>query len=212
MWGAPLNAVSAFVPPLGTQDFILNTKGNESSASATGVKAPGDMPIEPLRYVNELKIYEPPVVKNMGLVTYYDYNEALAASKKLKKPIMLDFTGINCVNCRKMESQVWSKPEVTKRLKENFIVASLYCDINRIELPIGEQYFSKDLNSQVTTLGNRNSDLQASKFGSNAQPYYFYIDDEGNKLAEEGYSYDPDVDKFVKHLDKVLAKYRELHP
>lgn len=170
------------------------------------------MPIDPLRYVNELRIYEPPVVKNMGLVTYYDYNEALAASKKLKKPIMLDFTGVNCVNCRKMESQVWSKPEVSKRLKENFIVASLYCDLNRIELPKEEQYFSKDLNSQVTTLGNRNSDLQASKFGSNAQPYYFYIDEDGNKLAEEGYSYDPDVDKFVKHLDKVLAKYKETHP
>ena len=124
---------------------------------------------------------------------------------------MLDFTGINCVNCRKMESQVWSKPEVAKILKEDFIVVSLYCDINRIVLPKEEQYFSKDLNAQVTTLGNKNADLQASKFDSNSQPFYFYVDENGNKLADDGYSYDPDVQKFISHLEKVKAKYKAVH-
>jgi len=207
MWGAPLNGVSAFVPPTGTQDFVLG--GNTSSAASSNSEN-GD--VHPVKYVSDMKIYEPPVVKSMGLETFFDYDEAIAASKKLKKPIMLDFTGINCVNCRKMESQVWSKPEVAKILKEDFIVASLYCDINRIELPKDEQYYSKDLNSDVTTLGNKNADLQASKFGSNSQPYYFYVDAKGRKLADQGYSYDPDVQKFIAHLEKVKAKYKELNP
>jgi len=203
MWGAPLNGVSAFVPPLGTFDSfggcVIPTLPDANSD------------IKPVKYVAQMKIYEPPVVKNLGLVTYFDYDEALAASKKLKKPIMLDFTGINCVNCRKMESQVWSRPEVAKLLKEDFIVASLYCDINRIELPKDKQYFSKDLNSLVATLGNKNADLQASKFGANSQPFYFYIDEHGNKLADQGYSYDPDVQKFVDHLERVKANYKRAH-
>jgi thiol:disulfide interchange protein DsbD len=204
MWGAPLNGMSAFIPPLGTQDFVI---GNGSGTVAETVNS--DM--HPEKYASEMKIYEPQAVKNLGLVTYFDYDEALAASKKLHKPIMLDFTGINCVNCRKMENQVWSKPEVVKLLKEDFIVASLYCDINRIILPKNEQYFSKDLNSQVETLGNKNADLQAAKFGANSQPFYFYVDENGNKLAEEGYSYNPDVQKFVQHLEKVKANYKKTH-
>lgn len=207
MWGAPLNGMSAFVPPMGTQDFVIG-EGSGTASHTSG----SDNEIRPVKYVDVMKIYEPPVVKNMGLETFYDYDEAIAASKKLKKPIMLDFTGINCVNCRKMESQVWSDPEVARRLKEDFIVASLYCDINRIELPKEQQYFSKDLNSEVMTLGNLNADLQASKFGSNSQPFYFYIDDNGNKLAEEGYPYDPDIQKFIRHLDNVKARYKELNP
>ena len=205
MWGAPLNGVSAFVPPLGTFESFGGSAAHASATTETKSE------VEPVKYVADMKIYEPPVVKNLGLVTYFDYDEALAASKKLKKPIMLDFTGINCVNCRKMEAQVWSKPEVAKRLKEDFIVVSLYCDINRIELPKEQQYFSKDLGSQVTTLGNKNADLQASKFGSNSQPFYFYVDENGNKLVEEGYSYDPDVQKFVDHLDKIKANFKKTH-
>ena len=208
MWGAPLNGVSAFVPPLGTFDAF----GGGGNATEKNSSAKSDDGVHPVKYVADMKIYEPPVVKNLGLVTYFDYEEALAASKKLKKPIMLDFTGINCVNCRKMEAQVWSKPEVAKLLKEDFIVASLYCDFNRIELPKDQQYFSKDLNSQVETIGNKNADLQASKFGSNSQPFYFYVDENGNKLIEGGYSYDPDVSKFVAHLEKVKENYRKTHP
>ena len=207
MWGAPLNGVSAFIPPLGTFDSF-----GGSAAAAPAAVSEIKNENSPVKWVSDMKIYEPPVVKNLGLVTYFDYDEALAASKKLKKPIMIDFTGINCVNCRKMESQVWSKPEVAKRLKEDFIVVSLYCDFNRKDLPKEEQYFSKDLNSQVVTLGNKNADLQASKFGSNSQPFYFYVDESGNKLIENGYSYDPDVEKFIAHLDKVKENYKKTHP
>ncbi len=204
MWGAPLNGISAFIPPMGTFD--------EFGTAAAAPAEHGNSEMKPEKYAAEMKIYEPPVVKKVGLVTYFDYDEAIAASKKFKRPIMLDFTGIACVNCRKMESEVWSKPEVARRLRDDFIVVSLYCDMNKIVLPIDQQYFSKDLNSQVTTLGNKNADLQASKFGSNSQPFYFYIDEEGNKLADAGYAYDPDVQKFIDHLEAVKANYKKTHP
>jgi len=203
MWGAPLNGMSAFLPPMGTFDQFGNSGGGGGTAHNTAPAEGG-----PVKYVNDMKIYEPPVVKNLGLVTYFDYEEALEAGKKQHKPVMLDFTGINCVNCRKMESQVWSHPEVAKRLKEDFVVASLYCDFNRIELPEEEQYFSKGLGAMVITVGNKNAALQAEKFGSNSQPFYFYVDEQGNKLIAEGYSYDPDVQKFIAHLDKVKENYK----
>jgi thiol-disulfide isomerase/thioredoxin len=149
MFGAPLNGVSAFLPPMGTFDAFGGAGGGRSGAASSE----NTSDLKPVKYVSDMKIYEPPVVTNLGLVTFFDYDEALAASKKLKRPVMLDFTGINCVNCRKMEFQVWSKPEVAKMLKEDFIVVSLYCDMNRIELPKNEQFFSKDLNSQVVTPG-----------------------------------------------------------
>ena len=210
MWGAPLNAMSQFVPPMGTQDFILGANGGEHSNNTNAISS--DNEIKPVRYVNEMKIYEPEIVRKFGLVTFFDYEEALAASKKLKKPVMLDFTGINCVNCRKMEAQVWSNPEVMKRLKEDFIIASLYCDYDKMELPKSEQHFSEALQSQVVTVGDKNEDLQASKFNSNSQPFYFYVDENGNKLIEGGYSYNPDVQKFIAHLDQVKANYKKTHP
>ena len=204
MWGAPLNGMSAFLPPMGTFDSF---GGGGETAHADNLGG-----IKPVKYAEDMKIYEPPVVKSLGLVTFFDYDEAIEASRKLKRPLMLDFTGINCVNCRKMESQVWSNPEVARRLKEDFVVASLYVDFTKIKLPKDQQYFSKDLNSQVVSVGNKNADLQASKFGANSQPFYFYVDEKGVKLADNGYGYDPDIEKFVAHLESVKAKYKELHP
>lgn len=205
MWGAPLNGMSQFVPPMGTQDFVLTEGGGTGPAAG---HAAIDDEIRPVKYVEEMRIYEPEVVKKLGLVTYFDYDEALAAAKKLKKPVMLDFTGINCVNCRKMESQVWSAPEVSERLKKDFIVASLYCDYDKAKLPESERYFSQVLQSDVETVGDKNEDIQAAKFNSNSQPYYFFVDEDGNKLVEEGYSYDPNIQKFVDHLEKVKENYK----
>ncbi|MBK8329595.1 MAG: thioredoxin family protein [Bacteroidetes bacterium] len=200
LWGAPLKGMSAMIPPMGTQDFVLGSQmgsGGEHSASTTPQH----------KYADKLHIYEPEVAKKFGLETYYDYDEALAASKREKKPIFLDFTGVNCVNCRKMEAQVWSDPEVMKRMKERFIVASLFADVDNIYLPESEQYDSKFLGSKVKTIGDKNEDIQATKFNSNSQPYYFFIDENENKLAEKGYGYDPDAAKFVQHLDAVLAQF-----
>lgn len=205
MWGAPLNGMSQFLPPMGTQDYVVSNGGG---GAGTGESSNGP---SPKKYVEELKKYEPTVAVQSGLVTFYDYEEALEAAKVLKKPVMLDFTGINCVNCRKMESQVWSQPEVMKRLKNDFIVASLYCDYDKVDLPADKQFYSKELNSKVVTLGDWNEHLQAAKFNSNSQPFYFYVDENGEKLVENGYAYDPDAQKFIDHLEKVKAAYQSRH-
>ncbi len=207
MWGAPLNGMSQFLPPMGTQDYVVsNGGGGSGNAGHGGGTVDG---IAPVKFVQELKMYEPPIAVQNGLVTFYDYEEALEASKKIKKPVMLDFTGINCVNCRKMESQVWSNPEVMKRLKEDFIIASLYCDYDKIEVPKDQQFFSKELNAQVVTIGDWNEHLQASKFNSNSQPFYFFVNGDGVKLVDEGYSYNSDASKFIQHLDRVKAAYTQ---
>jgi len=198
LWGAPLKGVSAFLPPMGTQDFNISGGVGDGSAGA-GV-------LKPEKYVSQMKIYEPGVVTRFGLRTYFDYNEALAAARALHKPLMLDFTGINCVNCRKMEGQVWSDPTVMQILKNDFVIASLYVDAQNIDLPVAEQYFSKDLGRRVETLGDRNADLQVSRFGANTQPYYFFVDGNEHKLADEGYGYDPDIARFVAHLRKVIER------
>ncbi|MEO5500382.1 MAG: thioredoxin family protein, partial [Ginsengibacter sp.] len=118
-----------------------------------------------------------------------------------------DFTGINCVNCRKMEGQVWSDPEVMKRLKENFVIVSLYVDVHNVDLQPSDQYFSKALNQQITTLGDKNADLQVSKYNANTQPYYFFLDENENRLELEGYGYDPNVVKFKDLLDDAVLKF-----
>lgn len=202
MWGAPLNGMGAFVPPMGTQDFVLN---------AGGSAAPEEKK-EAHRYADKMKLYEPEAVRKFGLDTYFDYQEALAASKKLNKPLMLDFTGITCVNCRKMETQVWSNEAVLKMLKEDFIIVSLYCDATQVEIPKEAQFESQFLGATVETLGQYNSDLQATKYNSNTQPIYFFVDGNEQLLAKEGYSYNPDVALFIKHLNAVKAAYKNLHP
>lgn len=208
MWGAPLKAVSSFVPPMGTQDFVI---GGGSTAGGTHSND-ADGGLKPVKYVDKLSMYEPEVVKKYGMVTYFDLDEAKAASKLLKKPLMLDFTGINCINCRKMEGQVWSDPEVMKMLKEDFVIVSLYCDFDGVELPEAEQYDSKILNSRIVTIGDKNEDYQATKFNSNTQPYYFFIDENDVQLHPKGYQYDPSISKFLNHLKLVKAKYKSLHP
>ena len=209
LWGAPLKAVGAFLPPLGTQDFVLGRGNAQPSVSAQDPVA-GDatkLP-HPVKYYEQMRIYEPEVVVKYGMTTYFDYAEALEISRKLRKPLMIDFTGINCVNCRKMEAEVWSDPEVMKRLKENFIIVSLYVDVQDIELPENEQYVSEALGQKITTLGNRNADMQVTRFQANSQPYYFFLGDKEERLLPEGYGYDPDIRKFIGLLDSAVVKYQ----
>lgn len=205
LWGAPLKGISAFVPPMGTQDFNASIPASNSVYGENHSSISG--PPHPQKYYDQMKMYEPDVVTKYGMVTYFDYNEALEVARKLKKPLMLDFTGINCVNCRKMEGQVWSDPKVMQRLKDNFIIVSLYVDINKLDIPLGEQYFSKELDKQVETLGDKNTDMQVTKFGANTQPYYFFLDGNEQKLTPEGYGYDPDISKFIRLLDNVKNAY-----
>jgi len=204
LWGAPLKGISAFIPPMGTQDFTSSHNNAVLSPSSVTIAE-----LHPQKYYEKMKMYEPEVVTKYGMVTYFDYDEALAAAKKLHKPLMLDFTGINCVNCRKMEGQVWSDPEVMKMLKEDFVIVSLYVDVQNIDLQESEQYFSKVLNKKIETLGDKNADLQVTKYGANSQPYYFFLDNEEHKLENSGYGYDGDVNKFIALLNQVKTAYKE---
>jgi thiol:disulfide interchange protein DsbD len=108
-----------------------------------------------------------------------------------------------------MEGQVWSDPEVMKRLKEDFVIVSLYVDVQNIDLQEKEQYYSEALNKNVETLGDKNADMQVTKFGANSQPYYFFLDGNEKRLADEGYGYDSDVKKFLTHLNAVKEKYKQ---
>lgn len=211
MFGAPLKSFGSFLPPMGTQDFVLSSGGGIAANGGKG-HAEANGGLHPIKYADAMRMYEPDVVKNNGLVTYFDYQEALDAGKKLNKPVMLDFTGITCVNCRLMETNVWASPEVMTRLKNDFVVASLYCDASNVTLPEAEQYESKALGYKVTNLGDRSLDLQVSLFNANSQPFYFFVDAAGNKLADKGYGTNTNVAAFVAHLDKVKARYKELHP
>jgi thiol:disulfide interchange protein DsbD len=208
MWGAPLKGISAFVPPMGTQDFT-SAPVNKNTVSVAGNSSETNLP-HPVKYYERMKVNEPPVVTQYGMVTYFDYEEALAVARKLKKPLMLDFTGINCVNCRAMEGSVWSDPQVMKKLKEDFVIASLYVDVHKdVDLQPEEQYYSETLGKQITDLGDKNADMQVSIFNANTQPYYFFLDANEKRLAPEGYGYDPDVSKFISLLDGVIAEYKK---
>ncbi|MBS1735107.1 MAG: thioredoxin family protein [Bacteroidetes bacterium] len=211
MWGAPLKSISAFLPPMGTQDFTSTVvSGNKNSNNTHENAAINELP-EPVKFYDRMKVYEPDVVKRFGMITYFDYDEALAVARKVKRPLMLDFTGINCVNCRAMEGEVWSDPEVMKRLKENFVIVSLYVDVKKnVDLQPSEQYFSQVLKEKITNLGDKNADLQISKYNANTQPFYFFLDANEKRLEPEGYGYDSNVGKFKALLDSVVARYKKV--
>lgn len=205
LWGAPLKAIGAFVPPLGTQDFITTSGSQRPVSSAEPAESGVSGLPTPEKYHDRMRIYEPEVVTTYGMTTYFDYQEALAVARKLGKPLMIDFTGINCVNCRKMEAEVWSDPAVMKRLKEDFVIVSLYVDVQNIDLPEREHYYSEALGKKVTTLGDKNADMQVTRFQANSQPYYFFVDGNEQRLVPEGYGYDPDIPKFIRLLDSAKS-------
>ncbi len=191
LWGAPLKAVSGFLPHQGTQDFDLYsnrfTNVSTDASHSSGVKKYGD------------KLHAP-----LGIDAFFDYDEGLAYAKKVGKPVFLDFTGHSCTNCRKMENAVWPDPEVLRRLKNDFVVISLYVD-DRTELAESEKYVSKYTGKKVKTIGNRNVDLQVSKFNSNAQPLYVIVDADGNALTGT-FGYKEDIPGYIEFLDSWKKK------
>jgi len=204
LWGAPLNGMSAFLPPPNTQDFLLDSGGEGNAESRAGQGFAGGAAEASGCYAAEMHIYEPRFFTQFGIQSHFDYFEALAEGKRQGKPVMLDFTGINCANCRKMESQVLSNPAVAARLKEKYVVASLFCDAdNQVVLPETERFYSKALQGDVETLGDLNEHVQATRYRANSQPFYFFVDADGHRLVPEGYQYDPSVAKFMAHLDRV---------
>lgn len=169
LWGAPLKAVSAFAPPMNTQDFNL--------------------------YKNEVH------------AQFDDYEAGMEYAKRNGKPVMLDFTGYGCVNCRKMEAAVWTDPKVNKLMTEDYVLITLYVD-NKTPLPEHIQVMENGKERTLRTVGDKWSYLQRAKFGANAQPFYVLIDNEGKPL-NKSYSYDEDIDKYVDFLQTGLQNYRK---
>lgn len=169
LWGAPCKAVSAFAPPINTQDFNLNNK-----------------------------IVEP---------AYKDYETGMAAAKAQGKPVLIDFTGFGCVNCRKMEASVWTDPQVADKLTKDYVLISLYVDDKTPLAKPMEVTFNGEKRT-LRTIGDKWSYLQASKFGSNAQPFYVAVDNEGNPLTAS-FSFKEDSKAYLDFLNSGLDKYQK---
>ncbi len=171
LWGAPCKAVSAFAPPINTQDFNLNTKVVEAA--------------------------------------YTDYEQGMKAAAAQGKPVLIDFTGFGCVNCRKMEAAVWTDPRVASKLTKDYVLISLYVDD---KTPLKEPVTVTDEQGQERTLrsiGNKWSFLQSNKFGANAQPFYVAVTPDGKPLTGAR-SYDENIDKYLEFLDEGIKAFKEL--
>lgn len=170
LWGAPSKAVSAFAPPMNTQDFNLNTKVVEAR--------------------------------------FTDYETGMTAARTAGKPVLIDFTGFGCVNCRKMEATVWTDPSVADKLENDYVLISLYVD-DKTKLP--QSIEVKDENGRTRTLrtvGDRWSYLQSHKFGANTQPFYVAVDSQGNPL-NGAYSYNENIKDYLSFLDKGLENFKK---
>jgi thiol:disulfide interchange protein len=196
LWGAPLKSISAFLPPQQTQDFDLYTPtiiGNHQSTSISS----NDNTTH--KYAD---IFKAP----LGLNAFFDYDEGLAYAKKNHKPIMIDFTGHACVNCRKMEASVWTDKNVYSLINNDFVLIQLYVD-DKTDLQPTEQTISPR-GKKIKTIGNKWSEFQISKFKANAQPFYTLLDDDGNLLVQpQGADYN--AESYGQFLQSGLTAFKE---
>ncbi len=195
MWGAPLKAVSAFLPPIGTQDFDISAgvqAGHATSPDANNRK-----------YFKHF--HDRTTIK--GMDPYYDYDEALAAARAQDKPLLVDFTGWNCVNCREMESKVWSDPVIKQMINEQFILAELYVDDYDLELPEAEQFVSKTTGKKIKNVGRKNTDFQISRFNSNSQPLYALLDNDEQLLVPTSGS-NTNIESYKAYLQSAIDAYK----
>ncbi|MCZ4695777.1 disulfide bond formation protein DsbD [Ancylomarina euxinus] len=194
MFGAPLKALSGFTPPKSSLDFDIPTLIVENAGSG-GVKH------EKInaKYSDFLHLPH-------GLQGYFDMDEAKAAAKAQNKPLFIDFTGHGCVNCREMESNVWSNTEVLRRLRDDYIIVAMYVD-DKKQLPKEEWIVSNYDGKTKKTLGKKNANYQIEHYNVNAQPYYVLLDNEDQALHTPR-AYDLDVDAFVKFLDEGLKNFK----
>lgn len=190
MFGAPLKALSGYLPPLSSQDFVLG--GNSTVVSANSSSA------ESVKYGDVLHLPH-------GLQGFFDLEEAEAYARKVNKPIFIDFTGHGCVNCREMEARVWSDAGVQQILRDEYVIVALYTD-DKMVLPESE-WVTTDSGKVLKSLGKINSHYALTRFGVNAQPYYILQGRDGNLLAAPR-GYDLDVEGFKKFLNEGVAAYR----
>jgi thiol:disulfide interchange protein DsbD len=203
MFGAPLKALSGWLPPVTTHDFDIN-KSIRDNLQVYGGTGGGENTIE----LCETPKYKDKLHLPHGLEGYFDFDQALACAKEQNKPIFIDFTGHGCVNCREMEANVWSDPKVLRVLRNDYIVLAMYVDDKRIKLPESEWYTSEYDGKVKKTLGAANFDFQKSKFNSNAQPFYVLMGHEGEVLAKPR-AYDLDIDEFVEFLEQGIENFEQ---
>ncbi|MFT6035056.1 MAG: thioredoxin-related protein, partial [Marivirga sp.] len=196
LFGAPLKALSGYLPPMSTHDFNLREIIRESSQET--VPRDSQLCDEP-KYDDFLHF-------PYGIEGYFDYDQALACAKQQGKPIFIDFTGHGCVNCRKMEDLVWADPEVLSMLKNDFVMLALYVDEKK-ELPESDWYVSKYDGKTKKSIGKQNADLQITRFNNNAQPYYVILDTEG-KLLVAPIAYETDTQKFIGYLKSGISEFK----
>lgn len=199
LWGAELKAISGFVPPMSSQDFTIQKIVHDYSGSGPAANANG-LPKD-RKYADQLHV-------PLGFEAFFDLDEAKAHARKVGKPIFVDFTGKNCANCREMEHYVWPDEQVKTILNNDFVMVSLFCDENTIELPESE-WVTDDKGHVLKTLGRRNGYYQRSTFNMNAQPYYVIIDADGNILTKENHKYDRNVQHFVDWLNEGKANFKK---
>jgi len=201
MFGAPLKALSGYVPPQSTHDFDLNAviRNNVELYAGSGGGEVEEICDKP-KYADFLHLPH-------GLEGYFDYEQALSCAKEQNKPIFIDFTGHGCVNCREMEANVWSDPKVLKILREDYIILALYVD-DKTKLAEDEWIKSSYDGKMKKTIGKKYADLQITKFGVNAQPFYVLMGHNSEVLTQPR-AYDLDVDEFVEFLEKGIKNYEE---
>lgn len=199
LWGAELKTISGFVPPMSSQDFTIQKIVYEYSGSGPAANADG-LPMD-RKYADKLHV-------PLGFEAFFDLDEAKAYARKVNKPIFIDFTGKNCANCREMEHYVWPDEQVKTILNNDFVMVSLYCDENTIELPESE-WVTDDKGHVLKTLGRRNGYYQRKTYNMNAQPYYVIIDADGRTLTKENHKYDRDVQHFVDWLNEGKANFKK---
>ena len=192
LWGAPLKILSGYTPPM------------IYSESPDGVGFKNEVIIADFSKEKEHEnVHKGP----LGLKAFHDYDEGIAYAKKVNKPILLDFTGHACANCRKMEENVWSDPEILKILKNEIILISLYGDDQR-ELPKEEVYISKISGNEVTTIGKKWREFQIERYNINSQPYYVILDKEGNDLNKP-VGYTPDIEEYKTWLKEGIENFKK---
>lgn len=199
MWGAPLKAISGWLPPMTTQDFDISTIVRTESGNGGGSADTYQFTEEPM-YADKLEI-------PFGIKGYFDYDQALRVAKKEGKPVFLDFTGHGCTNCRNVENAVWIDPEVRRIFAEEVIVCTMYADDKVIPLPAEESGKLKDAEGDpITMLGAKNRYIEQTIYHENSQPCYFIVDPEGNVLSGPTY-YERDKDAYIKFLRAGIDKY-----
>ena len=182
LWGAPLRAISAFAPPMTTQDWVMSSGGS------------GVQEFRSLEVNGEYKT----MTIHDGQITFTDYDEGMAYAKENNMPVFLDFNGFGCVNCRKMEATVLSKPEVVEHMHKYVLISLIVDDKTKLDKPIVLEENGKT--TTLKTIGDKWSYMQRVQYQSNAQPYYVQLDADGNKIVETSYAYDEDIEKFLNWL------------